>query len=287
MAPIVRLGFVPTEQRYAVTVTGPDAQVAGSSPCQAVSAYREIPVTYHGNGKYTVAVSVSTNPSDFTCADVTTSSNQFTVAAQATVEVTEDHILTRKPDQVSLLEHQLTINPAPGSDRTEIRFARNVSPRKDGSLPGTTQGGTVNATARTTPFAVEKPGRWVFVARPVSAGNVKGPWSTPLYADVKAPFDLTGAPVFADDHGPTYKLKGDVRAAVPRKSKIVVYAADGRKGGKYKKITTVQTSKHGKFTVVFTRGRGGRFRIRYRFAGSPSVSAGHVTQLIHITHVFA
>lgn len=287
MAPIVRLGFAPTEVRYKVDVTGPNAASAGSSPCQSVGAYREIPISYQGNGRYTVAVSVSTNPSDFTCSDVSTSTNQFTIAASATVEITEDRLLTRKPDEVGLIEHQLTVNPSPGSDRTEICYARNVSPKKDGSLPGKKQCGGVNSTARTQPFALERPGRWVFIARPVSASGVIGPWSEPVFTDVKAPFDLAGAPAFVDDKGPTYKLKGDVRAALPRKSKIVIYAANGRKGGKFDKITTVKTKRNGTFKVTFTREKPGRFRVRYRYAGSQLVAAGRVTQLINITRVFA
>jgi hypothetical protein len=288
MAPkTVKLTFAASgEVRYSIRVTASDGTVAAEQPCQATSLYAPLPLKFHGSGKYTIAYSVSPSGGDLDCANATQSSGQFTWDPRTKVTNNEKLVLTRRPGNPSSLVHTLAVTPNAGSDRTEVRFARGVSPAADGSLLNPL-GGTFSSSLHTFRAAFDKPGRWVFVTRPVSAEGFAGTWSAPLYINVQAPFDLVSAPLFVDKKGPTYKLKGDIRAAVPKKSKIDIFAADGRKGGKFAKITTVRTKKHGIFKVKFTRKQAGRFRIRYRYAGNRLIAPGRVTQLIHIRKVFA
>src|SRR5439155_440356 len=100
------------------------------------SAYADLKLTFQGDGKYTVAVTTSTNANDLGCTlNATTSSNQFSIATSATVQNTEKHVLTRRPDEVGLIKHEVTVNPNPGSDpaqeqdrdlRCQRRQARQV-----------------------------------------------------------------------------------------------------------------------------------------------------------------
>jgi hypothetical protein len=142
---------------------------------------------------------------------------------------------------------------------------------------------TAPASAKTTTVTFEKPGRYTIVARPKLDGV--GPWSAPITVDVVAPFDLVSAPGFSASRAPKYVLKGDVRAALPKGSKLKVSIAKGRKGGKFSPLKKIKTGKGGKFKLRFKLSDPGSYRIRYAFRGSKTVAAGRVTQLIKVKKV--
>ena len=72
------------------------------------------------------------------------------------------------------------------------------------------------------------------VAR-IKSGDYYTPWSAPISFAVKAPFDLSYVG-FPDSDGPSYKLRGTLRDPFARGSRVTVYYAKGKKGGRFRKL---------------------------------------------------
>ena len=68
-----------------------------------------------------------------------------------------------------------------------------------------------------------------------------------------------------------------------RGSRVTVYYAKGRKGGKFRKLgRTSRVNSKGRFTLRFKLRRYGVYRLQYRFKGSSLVLGGKVTEAIRI-----
>ena len=74
-----------------------------------------------------------------------------------------------------------------------------------------------------------------------------------------------------------------MRDAFARGSRVTVYYAKGRKGGKFRKLgRSSQVNSKGRFTLRFKLRKPGVYRLQYRFKGSSLVLGGKVTEAIRI-----
>jgi hypothetical protein len=284
MSPVVALAFDAAERSYSVSVSGPvGAAAAAGTPCATTSAASPEPVEYQGNGTYTVTV--RTSAEDSGC-EALGAPQVFTfdVNAFTTVTAPGSPLLTRRPDESALLPYTFRVELNPGADGHHLFYAAGAGIGPDGALTG---GGTEAFPAAATGEAAvtfPRPGTYTFVARAQDDGAAGGgatAWSAPVRVKVLSPFDFIAAPSFADARGPTYRITGAVRESTA-KGKIRVTLAAGAKG-RFHGLRTIKIGKDGRFSVRFTLRKRGRYRVRYRFAGSETVAAGYVTQGIRIT----
>jgi hypothetical protein len=126
-----------------------------------------------------------------------------------------------------------------------------------------------------------EPGRYVMVAR-IKSGDYYTPWSAPISFTVKAPFDLSYVG-FPDPDGPKYKLRATLRDNFARGSRVTVYYAKGKKGGKFRRLgRSSKINSKRAFTLRFKLRKPGVYRLQYRFKGSSLVLGGKVTEAIRI-----
>ncbi len=278
MSPQLKLAFAAAEKRYAVTIVGPGgAAAAVTTACKSVGLYDPVRIGYQGNGAYTAAVTTTTDATDATCSSGQTATFPFAIAASTTVSSPGARLRTRRPNAPDLLVHAFTLGVNPGSEFTEVRYARNGKVQADGSLPGMPAGGLVPAEQATPALQFGTPGNYTVIARPATAGSF-GPWSQPIVVPVLAPFDLSTPLHFSDQHGPVYKIRGAVRAADARGRKIVVRLARGAKGGKFHLLRTIKIGKGGRFSLRFRFRGAGTNRLRLHFKGTARVARGTVIQ---------
>lgn len=286
MSPIFGLAFDPSEKRYAVSITGPAGTVAAPvTACTATSLYDPKRISYLGNGTYTAAVTTTTDAGDVDCASGQTSTFQFEIAALAAIAKPTGKLLTRRPGSTSLIGYGFPVGHNPGSEFTEVRYARGVRPQADGSLPGTPPGGLFPVEQPKASLGFGVAGRYAIIVRP-RVGQEVGPWSAPVYVTVLAPFDFAREPVFTDARGPVYKIRGTVREKAANGRKITISLARGAKGGKFTRLRTVTINQAtGRFAFKLSARKRGRYRLRYAFGGTKRVAKGTVTQRIRIKRV--
>ena len=100
--------------------------------------------------------------------------------------------------------------------------------------------------------------------------------------DPSAPFDLV-AVRFPDPRGPSYKLRGSLRDAFARGSRVTVSIAEGRRGGTFRKLgRSSRIDAQGRFTLRFKLRKRGIYRLRYRFKGTSLVLGGKVTKAVRL-----
>lgn len=285
MSPVFELAFAESERRYALTINGPDGAATVSRACTSVAQYDPERVPYRGNGRYTAIVTTTTSSTDAACAEGQTSTFQFDINASAKIAKAGGKLITRRPGTTQPLTHGLAVAHNPGSEFTEVRYARNQKPGADGGFAGDTAGGLVPIDQAKAPLTFNQAGLWRVIVRPV-VGDRVGPWSSPRKIRVLAPFDFIGSPRFADASGPVYKIRAQVREKGANGRKVKVSLARGHKGGKFHKLKTVRINKkNGRFSVKFRIDDPGKYRIRYAFKGSKTVFKGRVTQKVRITRV--
>ena len=143
---------------------------------------------------------------------------------------------------------------------SEVKYARGGVLGPDGGISGPSTDAFLDRNTGLADARFTEPGQYVMVAR-VKHGDYYTPWSAPIQFAFKAPFDLSFVG-FPDQHGPSYKLQGTLRDPFARGSRVTVYYAKGKKGGKFRKP--------------------GVYRLQYRFKGSSLVLGGKVTEAIRI-----
>lgn len=290
MSPVLALAFDPSEKRYAISIVGPAGTAAATGKaCIGTSLYDPERINYQGNGRYTATVTTTTNAGDATCASGQTSTFQFDIVASAAIATPTGKLLTRRPGKTDPIAYAFPVAHNPGSEFTEVRYARGVKPQADGSLPGTPSGGLLPVAQPKASLDFKGPGRYAIVVRP-RVGQGAGPWSRPVYVTVLAPFDFVAEPTFADARGPVYKIRGVVRENAANGRKIKIGIARGGKNSKRKfsKLRTVTINrKTGRFAFKLTLRKRGRYRLRYAFKGTQRVARGTVTQGIRIKRVAA
>jgi hypothetical protein len=269
------------------TVVGPDGIAAATAQtCTTPSSARA--VDYRGNGVYTVSVQPYA-ANDFRCVTplgpVVTA--QYTVTAGVGLGPSPfTSALTREPNGFSTAELPLPIALNPGALTTEVRYARNVTIGPDGAIVGESKEGFVTSTSTDVGIRLDQPGEWVIVARakgftPTTGVAFFSPWSAPVRIPAFAPFDFESSN-FTDSRGPSYGYRVKVREPSAR-GRVAVAIASGLKRGTFRPLGKFAISKKGFVQVNFRQRGAGKYRLRFRFAGSATIAAGEVTQAVQIT----
>lgn len=288
MSPLLGLVFAPSEKRYAISIVGPAGTAAATgTACVATSLYDPERIGYQGNGRYTATITTTTSADDATCASGQTSVVQFDIVASAAIATPTGKLLSRRPGKTDLISYGVPVAHNPGSEFTEVRYARGTKPLSDGSLPDTAAGGLLPVEQPKASLSFNGPGRYAIVVRP-RVGQNAGPWSPPVFVTVLAPFDFVSEPTFVDARGPVYEIRGVVREKAAKGRAIRISIARGGKGsrGRFSKLRTVKINRrNGRFSFKFTLRNRGRYRLRYAFKGTKRVAKGTVTQGIRIKRV--
>ena len=275
--------FAASDQAYhKTTVVGPDGAVASSgSSCYPKSAITNVSryVDYRGNGDYAVVVQTFTNSA--CTAGAKEGRYLFSINAGTSITPPGGIVLTRQPNSFSTITHKVPVALNPGGSLYEVKYARGGVLGPDGGISGPSSDAFVDRNTGLADARFTEPGRYVMVAR-IKRGDHYTPWSAPINFSVKAPFDLSFT-TFPDPSGPSYKLRGTMRDAFARGSRVTVYYAKGRKGGKFRKLgRSSRVNSKGRFTLRFKLRRYGVYRLQYRFKGSSLVLGGKVTEAIRI-----
>jgi len=275
--------FDASDQAYHKTfAVGPDGAVASSgSSCYAKNAVTNLGryVDYRGNGTYYVAVQTFTNSA--CTAGGKESRFLFSVGAGTSITPPDGIKLTRQANSFSTITYKVPVALNPGGLSYEFKYARGGVIGADGAISGPASDAYVDRTTGTADVRFTEPGTWVMVAR-IKSGDYYTPWSAPVTARIKAPFDLSYVG-FPDSRGPSYKLRAILRDTYARGSRVRVYYAKGKKGGKFRRLgRSSKISAKKVFTLRFRMRKPGVYRLQYRFKGNALVVPGKVTQKIRI-----
>jgi hypothetical protein len=277
MAP--QLAFAPDAgQSFSTTSAGP----RGANPAQPVACSAgamNLPLTYQGNGVYTVTVSAFTTAN---CSG-TPGTSTLTFRIGAGVALASDPntpLLTRQPGEFANVTHRLPFTGNPGADAYDVRYSDNPAIASDGGLAGQSRNASVDAATSTVPLRFSEPGRYTVVARARIFGGAATPWSAPLRFRVYAPFDFASSS-FPDARGPSYRLSVRLREDTARGSVRISVARNWTGRARYRSLGSVRI-RNGAFTKRFTLSSTGRYRIRYRFEGSSTTAPGTVVERVRI-----
>jgi hypothetical protein len=270
------------QAHHTTTVLGPDGAVASSgSSCYPKSAIPNVGrhVDYRGNGTYAVVVRTFTNSACTAGAKET----RFLYSVTAGTAITPPGaiVLTRQANSYSTITHKVPVALNPGGLAYEVKYAKGGVIGPDGGISGPSSDAFLDRTTGLADARFTEPGQYVMVAR-IKSGDYYTPYSAPINFTVKAPFDLSYVG-FPDDDGPSYKLRGTLRDAFARGSRVTVYYAKGKRGGKFRKLgRSSKINSKRVFTLRFKLRKRGTYRLQYRFKGSSLVLGGKVTQRITI-----
>lgn len=285
ISPVIIVGTDPsTEARYSIQVTGPDGVTVANigAYCLSATSYTDPEkVKYLGNGTYTVTIKSGKT----TCNDKV-STYTFSIQAGTAVAPPSGTLLTRKPNQTDYIGYSVPVAGNPGATDIEVRYAKNAVLQPDGSIQGTPSFASYNSSTGTATATFYEPGTYTFVSRASGYGGGTTAWSTPVVVTVKAPFDFSVKPDFIDSIGPRYKVSGYVRDKTAAGARIVVSMAKGTKGGRFHRLGKVRIASDGHFTVRFTQRNRGRYRLKYVFKGTKTVTAGGYVQKFSIKRRF-
>lgn len=280
----VGFALAPGETYLNATLVGPDgAQAATPLVCSSSTSGRNL--DYRGNGVYTVVVQAF-GRNDFRCATPLAApvTAQVTIQAGILLSAPPRRVLIRQPNSLGTRTINIGVNQNPGATTTELRYARGGVLGGDGAISGPSETGFVDRSTGLASLRLDRPGNWVVVARAQgfsSSGEFFSPWSPAVVVRAVAPFDLERVN-YPDSRGPSYQLAGKIREESARGS-VRVLIARGARGGRYRSLGRSRIRGNGAFVKRFTQRSPGVYRLRYRFAGSPTVAGGTVTQRVRIT----
>jgi hypothetical protein len=280
----VGVALAAPEREYGITVNGPVGAATTARSCYGSTRN----IDFQGNGTYTVTV---TTYSDLGCTTgARTATYAFTINSSTAVTPPGGAVLTRKPNDYVTQTYQVPVALNPGASSTSLHYAAGATLGPDGGIAGPSTEAFVNTQTGTAPVSFQNPGTYTMVARAKGLGGAAGqffsPWSAPVQVRVFAPFDFQGTPTFPDSRGPSYKLRGIVREAAARGSKVRISLARGSRGGRFRSIGSAKIRKGGKITKRFRLGSSGKYRLKYRFKGNRKVLPGTYVQKFTITRRF-
>jgi hypothetical protein len=261
---------------------GADASFGGPTSCyskSAISSQRR-PIAYRGNGSYAVIVQTFSN--NACTAGAKETRFLFSInGATAVVAPAKKYLLTRQKNSYRSIVHRFGLGVNPGTSAYDFQYLRNGVIGPDGGFTGPAEVTGTSASAPYLDLTFQRPGRYVAVARGVT-NRYFTPFSAPVSFTVKAPFDLSYV-LFPDSSGPSYKLQGTLRDEFARGNRVTVYAARGRKGGRYHRLgRSSKINSRRRFTLRFRLAHTGKYRMQYRFKGSKLVTKGKITDVVTI-----
>ena len=263
---------------FSAAVTGPDGQPAGSalgcgSPGNESTRY----VDYHGNGTYTLTITT------YTDTDCSTGSKSYTytwnVGASVGLAQPAGAMLTRQANSFSTITQLIGFTGNPGASIYEIKYELNGAVQADGSLGGVPKDAFVDSTTGKVSMIESTPGTYVMVAR-ARNGDYATPWSAPVTIHLIAPFDFSSL-TFPDARGPSYQARGTLGSI--SSGKVSMAYAKGKRGRHFHGLGSAKLSSKGVFKRRFRLSHTGWYRLRFKFAGSSTVSGGTIYVVVHIT----
>ena len=292
MRPDVGVGFPNTTGRYQLAVTGPTGTAASTGvTCIGRSFVSPSRVNYAGNGAYTVTVT-NYGADDSKCATPTsTETFTFTIAASTALTAPAQPFVLRAPGSFTTAPLLLPIALNPGADSHEVRFAPNAQIGPDGAIVGASAEGSVDTATGMARLNLPGPGVYTVVARATrftSAGEIGSPWSPPVQAVVRAPFDIRGGLSFLDSRGPSYSVRFELRekTAVGRVSVAISRRGSKNRYGKYRSLGTAKISSISTISKRFRAARFGLYHLRFRYAGRQTILPGSVVFTVRVTRRF-
>jgi hypothetical protein len=268
------------EKRYTVSTAGPAGPASTGYTCFSVPTTDRM--NYQGNGTYTVTVTTYTD-TDTTCnTNAKTTTYQVAINAGVALAQPAGVLLTRQPNDLTPIEHQVPITTNPGALTDEIRYASGGVLGPDGSISGPSEQAFVDPVSGAVKLRLTAPGDYVVVARAQAFSQAFTPWSAPIRFRAVAPFDFVIAPSCTDCRGPRYKLRGQLREKSAR-GKVKIKLARGNKGGRFRSIGKAKIRRGGVFTKKLTLNRTGVYRAKYIYKGSATTAPGTVTTKFQIT----
>ncbi|HEY4278125.1 MAG TPA: hypothetical protein VGM91_07905 [Conexibacter sp.] len=280
LAPVLDIAQAPGAARYSAGVTDPTGSATAAAACEDPARATRITPAYRGNGTYTVSVTTFA-PDDLACTAPPVAppeSYQFAIAGGVVVQRRSPFVL-RTPGSARVAPLSLPILLAPGADRSEVRFRRGGTLRRDGSIRGRSNRGTVDSSTRTALVALPRPGDYTVVARALR-GGIGTPWSVPVRVHAVAPFDFRRF-AYVDKTGPSFALQAAIREPSAR-GVVTVALARGATGGRFATIQRVRISRAATFVARFTAIRAGTYRLRFSYPGSKTVARGTIVSKLHV-----
>lgn len=287
MSPNVGYVLGPGEGRVIAGVSGPDGQpVATARNCSSFVTGGG--VDYRGNGTYTISV-LAYGPNDFGCTTpVGLSQVAFTINAGVGLGQVPGRRLIRAAGSFVRRPINVPIALNPGALGHEIRYKRNGRVGPDGALVGPSNEAFADSARAVVPLRLDKPGRWVIVARAKGFSNAGGqyftPWSAPVTVRAVAPFDISSMS-FPDSRGPSYMVRGILREPSAR-GVVQVLIAPGRRGGKFRPLGAARLNTKATFTKRFTVQAPGVYRLRFVRKRTATMNGGVITRPITISRRF-
>jgi hypothetical protein len=286
MSPEYNVVFGAADGAYHKTaVLGPDgldASYGGPTGCypKDVITSQKRPVAYRGNGNY--AVVVQTFADDDCASGKKEARFLFSInGGTAVLAPPKKYLLTRRKNSFASITHRFGLGLNPGAIAYEFQYLKNGAIGPDGGFTGPAQITGASSSAPYLDLTFQEPGRYVAIARG-RTNSFFTPFSAPVSFQVKAPFDLSYV-LFPDSEGPSYKLQGTLRDAFARGKRVTIYAAKGRKGGRFHRLgRSSKINSRRRFTLRFRLNRPGKYRMQYRFKGSSLVTKGKVTDVVTI-----
>jgi len=278
--PVVVPRFGEGESFFTLTATGPGgAEASQGLTCIASNLNRSLPVDYLGNGPYRATLATY-GAQDRDCrVPLATTSVDFAID-QSTRPLVRRRYGYRRPYDDDAQEINASVQTVPGADGYEVQVSNSRRRNPDGSLAGDLEELVVNPATGEFTFRPRYAREFTFIARALDDSEGRSaatPWSAPVRVRVVAPFDVF-ASLFPDSVGPVYRLRGLVREQ-SASGRVRVSIARGWSGrARYRSLGTARVRRgRGTFERRF-RARPGRYRLRYRYLGSPTVAAGTATE---------
>jgi hypothetical protein len=268
---------------FASSVTGPDGLPTGISVgCGIPGTERTNWVDYHGNGTYTLTVTVWSDKCDGKVARTATFT--WSVGAGGQIAPPAPTMLTRQPNSFSTITQQFNFAGNPGASGYEIKYAKGAGVNPDGSLnaPAPKDGYVNNTTGKVELIGAREPGPYTIVAR-ARIGQYYSPWSPPATFNLIAPFDISSRS-FPDSRGPSYQVRATLGDAVAAGSRVTIAVAKGKKGKRFKTLGKPKINSKGQVKLRF-RLKVGTYRMRYSFKGNSVMSRGSWYETIRIRRI--
>jgi hypothetical protein len=236
-------------------------------------------IVYGGNGGYSLSLTMYSG--DRCTGTAKTITYGWTVSASVALGQPAGALLMRAPNNLSTNTHLIDFAGNPGASYYEVKYAKGGVLGPDGGISGPSQSASVDdATGKVKFTPYDGPGTYLMVARGIS-GTSTTAWSAPVTLTVVAPFDMSSVS-FPDSRGPSYQLRGTVRAKEIGGSRVTVAVAKGKKGKKFRTLGKARVNSQGVFKLRFRLSRG-TYRVRYSFRGNAYVTRGTVYTGMKIT----
>ncbi len=285
--PNVALNLTPATEHHGYTVTGPSGEQAAVPNSCAAGAGDTRPVSYFGNGVYTVHVTkyaASSGGSCNTSAPQGTADVPFTISGGIGLTGPPKAVLTRDPGKPSTNRLTLPISLNPGAISNELFYGHNSAVNPDQSLAIPAGPVFANSSTATVDVPLDKgPGSYQLTGHAKGfnpAGDVFTPWAPVVQWQAFAPFDVKKLG-FPDRRGPSYRIRATFNETSVT-GRVSIALARGATGGEYRSLGSAKVGRHS-VSKRFRATKAGVYRLRFTYKGNATVAGGYAVDKIRIT----